>query len=212
MSIHHAIVPLRLIFWGGLLCVLDFSISSTTTINGQITSGYKFDFLNDFLGMLLVTLGIYRLMQFQLDGSYRVNMMVVFAVSLINCLIAFMDHFVFDTPMPLALLMTMFSIATLVATILFCTAMLQLADAYGMWNSSVSWRFTRLLVIAIWVVPFGLLNLLMLGVLLTGRSFHFNIGWFMVLALLTMLVPLVHLFISTSRMKNEAEQAPVMGG
>lgn len=212
MSIHQAIVPLRLIFWGALLCVLDFSVSNTTTINGQITSGFKFDFLNDFLGMLLVTLGIYRLKQFDLDSTYRVNMSVVLVVALVNCLIAFADHFVFDTPLPLALLMALFSIATLVATILFCTAMLQLADAYGMWNSSVSWRFTRLLVIAIWVVPFGLLNLLLLGVLLTGRSFHFNIGWFMVLVLLTMLVPLVHLFISTSRMKNEAEQAPVIDG
>jgi hypothetical protein len=212
MSIHQAIVPLRLIFWGGLLCVLDFSISNTTTINGQIVSGYKFDFLNDFLGMLLVTLGIHRLMQFDLDTTYRANMIVVFVVALVNCFIAFADHFVFDTPTPLALLLALFSIATLVATILFCTAMLQLADAYGMWHSSVSWRFTRLLVIAIWVVPFGLLNLLMLGVLLTGRSFHFSIGWFMVLVLLTMLVPLVHLFISTSRMKNEAEQAPVIDG
>lgn len=212
MSIHQAIVPLRLIFWGGLLCVLDFSVSNTTTINGQITSGFKFDFLNDFLGMLLVTLGIYRLKQFDLDSTYRINMLVVFVVALVNCLIAFADHFVFDTPLPLDVLLALFSIATLVATILFCTAMLQLADAYGMWESSVSWRFTRLLVIAIWVVPFGLLNLLMLAVLLTGRSLHFNIGWFMVLVLLTMLVPLVHLFISTSRMKNEAEQAPVIEG
>jgi hypothetical protein len=212
MSIHQAIAPLRLIFWGGLLCVLDFSISTTTTIDGQMTSGFKFDFLNDFLGMLLVTLGIYRLMQFELDGSYGGNMMVVFAVALINCLIAFMDHFVFDTPMPPALLLTLFSIATLVATILFCTAMHQLASAYGLWRSSESWLLTRLLVIAIWVIPFGLLNLLMLGTLLSGRSFHFNIGWLMALVLLAMLVPLVHLFISTSIMKNEAEQSPVIEG
>lgn len=212
MSIHQAIVPLRLIFWGGLLCVLDFSVSNSTTINGQITSGFKFDFLNDFLGMLLVTLGIYRLMKFDLDSGYRLNMMIVFAISLVNCLIAFADHFVFDTPMPLALLLALFSLATLVATLLFTTAMIQLADAYGMWESSVSWRFTRLLVIAIWVIPFGVLNLLMLGALLTGRNFHFAIGFIMIPVLLATVVPLVYLFISTSTMKDEAEQAPVIDG
>jgi hypothetical protein len=46
LSIKHAVAPLRMIFWGGLLCVFDITFSQTT--NGQ---GFKFDILNDALGL-----------------------------------------------------------------------------------------------------------------------------------------------------------------
>ncbi|MCO6045877.1 hypothetical protein NG895_18410 [Aeoliella sp. ICT_H6.2] len=206
MPISQAILPLRLVFWGGLLCVLDFTFSYSTTVNGH-TSGVRFDILNDLLGMLLLTFGVYRLKQFDLDGKYRDYMRIVLVVSMINCVIALMDHFVFSRPTLLSVGEQLVSIVTLVATVLFCTAMMQLAQAYALHRSAESWQFTRLLVIVIWAIPFGLLYLSTLGALVVGESFPFSIGLLVIPVLLAMLVPLVHLFISTSRMKREAQHA-----
>jgi hypothetical protein len=59
------ITPLRLIFWGGLLCLID--ITMTQRINGV---SFKFDLLDDFLGMVLVTIGVFRLSRFAPSRSY----------------------------------------------------------------------------------------------------------------------------------------------
>ena len=41
-TVERAITPLRLIFWGGLLCYLRFTLSETT--NGR---GFKLDVFDD---------------------------------------------------------------------------------------------------------------------------------------------------------------------
>jgi len=33
-DIRNAITPLRLVFWGGLICILDFNISQTVMARG----------------------------------------------------------------------------------------------------------------------------------------------------------------------------------
>ena len=54
--VNQAITPLRLIFWGGLLCIFDFHLTQTT--NGH---GFKFDVLSDALGSILIAVGVFRL-------------------------------------------------------------------------------------------------------------------------------------------------------
>ena len=44
-----AISSLRLIFWGGLLCIFDIAF---TMRSGH--SGYRLDLLNDFVGMIMI--------------------------------------------------------------------------------------------------------------------------------------------------------------
>ncbi len=83
----------------------------------------------------------------------------------------------------------------------------RLAAAFALPRSASSWLTTRWLVIALWAIPLGLLHLLGLVVLLTGQSFHWNFGMLIFPLLLVFIIPLVHLFISTSRMRQEAEQA-----
>lgn len=57
MPISKAVTPLRMIFWGALLCILDFSFSSYSSRNGGPASGFQFDILNDLLGMIHRPLG-----------------------------------------------------------------------------------------------------------------------------------------------------------
>jgi len=44
--------------------------------------------------------------------------------------------------------------------------------------------------------------------MLTGNSFHFNLGLTGLLLPPVFIVPVVHLFVSTSRMKRECESTP----
>lgn len=174
-------------------------------MNGQVTSGFRFDFLNDFVGMLLITFGVSKLSAFVIDSSYRSSMRFIFVCSILNCIEAFMEHFVFRSPVILDILSNLLGIATLVATVLFCSSMYKLSSTYTLQQSAASWLTTRLLVVVLWVIPLGVLHLIGLGSLITGSSFHLNIGVWAIPVLIVVLIPLVHLFISTSRMRREAE-------
>ena len=205
MFITQAVTPLRMIFWGGLLCVFDFTVSSTTSINGQSPSGFRFDFLNDFVGMLLITVGISKLSAFAMDSSFRSSMRFVFACCVLNCVEAFIGHFVFQRPVIFDILSNVLGLASLCAIVMFCTSMHRLSSDFALHRSADSWLTTRILVVILWVIPLGLLYVVGLGALLTGQSFHWDIGVAIIPVLLVFVVPLIHLFISTSRMRREAE-------
>lgn len=204
MSITQAVTPLRMVFWGGLLCVFDLTFSSTTSVNGQVAWGFRFDFLNDFVGMLLITTGVSRLSGFAIDSSFVSSMRFIFVCCVFNCVEAFMGHFVFQSPVALDVLLSLLGLATLCATVMFCTCMSRLAGAFSLNHSARSWLTTRLLVVILWVIPLGLLHLLGLGAMITGQSFHWDIGVFFIPVLIAMCIPLIHLFVSTSRMRHEA--------
>lgn len=207
MSIADAVKPLRMIFWGGLLCVLDFTFSSTSSINGRVATGFRFDILNDFVGMVLITIAIDRLSAFAMDSSYRTAMKFVYSCCLFNCVKALADHFVFRTPLVLGILSHLLGLATLAATVVFCKSMKRLAYEHGLHRSTASWAKTLLLIVTIWVVPLGLFYSVALLAMLTGQSFHFDIGIFVIPVLFILCMPLVHLFISTSRMRDEARKS-----
>lgn len=201
MHISQATTPLRFIFWGGLLCVLDFSFSSSTTVNGVVGSGFRFDILNDLVGMILVTIGVVKLGKFEIDLTYRRQMLFVYFCCIIGCIKAFLGHFIFTPSAIVSLIGSATSILSLVGTILFTNAMVQLASSYQLHRSAASWRLTRILMVLFWCVPMGISNLMAL----TGG--FVNLGLIVIPLLLAMIVPLIHLFISTSRMREEAGQS-----
>ncbi len=120
-----------------------------------------------------------------------------------------MGHFVFQSPMLLSVLLSLLGLVTLCAVVMFCGCMIKLASAFSLHRSAESWLTTRWLVIVLWVIPLGVLDLLGLGALLAGQSFHWDVGLLSVPILVVLAVPLVHLFISTSRMRHEAQRQDV---
>ena len=59
------------------------------------------------------------------------------------------------------------------------------------------------------VIPLGVFYVIGLGVVLMGRSFHYNLpAVYLLLLLPIFFIPLVHLFVSTSRMKRAAAAVP----
>jgi len=206
-EIRNTVTPLRLVFWGGLLCVLDFSFSETA--NGE---GWKCDILNDFVGMVMITWAVFRLAGIKVNDRYAAAMVFVKVTAVLSCVDALHDHFIYPRPPALSFVLTLLGAAAMVATLLFCLAMRWLSMAAGLWRSAKSWGVSAVLFTVIYVVPLGLFYLAAAVAIATESSFHIELGAAGLLLLPVFFIPLIHLFVSTSRMKNEAESTATVDG
>jgi hypothetical protein len=198
-EIRGAIVPLRLVFWGGLLCVLDFSFSRT--VNGE---GWSFDILSDFVGMAMITVGTMRLARFEVPGLYGAAVVFVNLVAVLCCVDAIHDHFVYRVPVAVVVAEGLLGLASLCATVTFCVAMKRLCAEAELRRSESSWRTTTILFVVIYLIPLGLFYAASLIAILARSRFRIDLGPIGFLLVPIFLVPLIHLFVSTSRMAGEA--------
>lgn len=190
-GIESLIGPLRLVFWGGLLCVLDVKF------NG-------FDLLNDVLGALLLAWGVLRLGCTQIHERYRLAMLFVQVMALLYVAQAINAYVRYEFPRPLTLLLHLYGIAKMAATVVFCMAMRWMCIATGLTRSERSWKTTMILFAAIYLIPWGLLHVVWIVCLIAGATFNIQLGWVVLPLLIAFFVPLIHLFVSTSRMRREA--------
>ena len=149
-DVAGTIAPLSFIFWGGLLCILDFTISSK--VNGE---GFKVDLLNDFVGMLLITYGIFKLSAVQVHDRYSSAMGFVKIVAVLATLKALHDHLIYRTPEMLSVLFALLGLAELIAVVVFCVATRWFSREAQMENSARSWTTTIWLVTLIYLIPLG---------------------------------------------------------
>ncbi len=191
-GIERLVGPLRLVFWGGILCILDFNV------NG-------FDVLNDIVGTLLITWGVLRLGSFEVHNRYRIAMRFVQVIAIISVAQAINVYLRYETPQPLIALWHIYGIAKMAATVVFCVAMRWLCIAAGLTRSESSWRITTFLFLVIYLIPWGLLHMVWIGCLITGKRFSFDLGPAVLLILIVFFLPLIHLFVSTSRMRAEVQ-------
>ena len=200
LPVKQAIAPLRMIFWGGLLCIFDFNISQTT--NGQ---GFKFDILNDALGTALIAFGVFSLASAPVHRRYASVMTFVLVVSVLAVLDALRDHLIVPLPSPIYMLLNLFNLACLAAIVAFCVAMRWYCEEAKLPHAAASWSVTTILFVVIYLLPLGLLYLAGMFAMLTGTSFNFNLGPAGLLLLPVFAIPMIHLFVSTSRMSRAAE-------
>ena len=199
-DIESAIRPLRLIFWGGLLCVFDFNFSQT--VNG---SGFKFDVFNDAVGCALIAWGAVVLASIRVHDRYAKAMTFVKIVSILAFFGAVRDHWIVRTPPIIDFILNLFGLITLVAIVVFCIAMRWFCEQARLVEAAASWRTTTILFIAIYLLPLGLLYIAGTIAIAANKSFYFNPGPLGLIVIPIFFVPIIHLFISTSRMKRSAE-------
>lgn len=185
-----------------MLCLIDFTISETS--GGE---GWRFDFLNDFVGMLTITWAVFRLSAIEVDARYAIALGFVKLVAVADCLVALQNHWIYEVPALLSLLIDFQGFLSMAATVIFCVAMQWLSRHGGLGRSQRSWRFTTLLFLFIYLLPLGLFHLCSIVATISGESFHIDLGPAGLLALPVFFIPLVHFFISTSRMRDEAADA-----
>ncbi|MEK6237351.1 MAG: hypothetical protein N2C14_21785, partial [Planctomycetales bacterium] len=203
-SIFQAVGPLRLIFCGALVVVLRLSADVDVAM-GPVT-GLRLDLFNDLLGMLLISAGIYQLSTYEIDGKYRLGMRLLLFASAVGCVVAFLGQFFFSRSSPMSVILYAVGFACLAAPWLFCNCMNQLALAFDLEESGRSWRTTRLTAL-FGVGATVILHLLVVWVsAATGRQFTMDSFEGMIGMMILLLVPVFNLFVSTSRMKSEANQ------
>ena len=200
-DIRQAVRPLRFVSWGALLLFLDI------TVKGH---GFRFDVLNDTLGAVLITVGVFHLSR--LGGAFvhprfPAVMNFVMAVSVAGIVETAMKHFVFEHPEPLTWLLTVLGLAQLAGMVAFCVAMRWLCAAAGLAAAAASWRTTVILALLLLALPLGLMYVAALVTRATGGSYNLNLGPAGLLAIPVLLAPLIHFFVSASRMRRAAEDA-----
>ena len=192
-DISTAVAPLRMVFWGGLLVVLDLKI------NG-------FDLLNDTVGMILITIGVFHLASFKVDRLYRNLMVFAQIMSVIKLVTSFLNQLPADLR-HFDVVLLLVQMLCLASTICFCVAMRRFCAA-GLFGAANSWKTTTIFYVVIYAIPLGAFYLIAAGAILIGKSFNVNLGWAALPLLLVFILPLIHLFMSTSRMKRSAEEMP----
>jgi hypothetical protein len=205
-SIKKAVSPLRMIFWGGLLCIFDINFTQTT--NGQ---GFKCDLLDDSVGALLILIGICKLSAIRVHERYAAVMRFIQVVSVLALINTIRAHFIFPLPVVLQLAIEVLGVVTLAAIIAFCVAMRWLCEEAHLNNVARSWAFSTALFFVIYVIPLGALYVMSAWATIAGKTFHIDLGPAGLLLLPVFAIPLIHLFVSTSRMKRAAEVALFTG-
>lgn len=199
-DIRRTVSPLRMIFWGGLICVIDITFSES--VNGH---GWQFDILNDLAGMLMITWGVFELGKLNVHDRYRKYMSFVQVIAVLTCIEAFQAHFIYDAPSLIGFMFVVLSIVSMIAIVMFCVAMRWLSEEAGLQISAKSWKTSTLLFVVIYLIPLGLFYCACAVAIVMGEYFNLQLGPAALLLVPVFLVPLIHLFVSTSRMKNEAE-------
>jgi hypothetical protein len=195
-----------MIFWGGLLCIFDITFTQTT--NGR---GFKCDILDDTLGAILIAVGVFKLSAIAVHGQYATVMRFVQVVSVLEVLNTIRAHFIMPLPPLVHIVLNLFGLVTLLAIVAFCIAMRWFCVEAGLSTAARSWNVTTWLFVLIYLLPLGLLYSVTAVAMASGQSFNIDLGPAGLLLLLVFAVPVVHLFVSTSRMKRGAETLVSVG-
>jgi hypothetical protein len=133
------------IFWGTLICVLDFNLSQT--VNG---SGFQFDVISDVVGAAMIAWGVGQLRPLVADSAYAGIMSLCQIIAVGAVLEALVNHVVMDWPLPVRLLSIAFSLACLLAIYRFCFAMQLFCRSLGLFEIEYRWRTSQLCFSGCW--------------------------------------------------------------
>lgn len=205
---QQTVRALHCVFFGGLLCLVDITHSSIARFRGEL-SGWRFDFLSDTLGVILILFALHTLRRFNLGGRYDGHLRFAWCVAWLSLFDTIHAHWIYDRSEFVRAAIAVLSLTRLVAIMAFCTAMITLAGFVVAGTAVRSFRTTRLLFAMLYVAPLAVLYLLHLAALAGAKvSFHWTGEW--VVGLLAIFaLPLVHFFVSTRRLKASLEQRPL---
>ena len=201
LSAECAYRALGSIFWGALICVLDFSVSWQT--NGL---GLKFDFINDVIGAMMVTWGVNNLSQLIDEPEHRRNMGFCYAIAVLSVFDALIDHIVAPWPVPLRILSVIFNITCLFAAYRFCAAMRDFCWTGALPEAEQSWRRSQALWMLFVFIPGAILQTLnILTMAASGRD-RTDVGLLALVPVIAAFAAFVHILISIWRTRGELSE------
>lgn len=197
--ISRAVAPLRCVFWGGLICVFDITYSVWS--GGR---GFRIDVLDDAVGALLIAVGVFRLGALPADGRYVAAMVFVRLVAFLAVLDEIRAHVAVQVSTPEFFLLHVFGFVSMLAIVVFARAMRRLCEIHRLHDAASSWSVTTILFVIVYLLPLGLFYGLGAVAIAAGESFRVDLGPAGLVAMPVFAIPLIHLFVSTSRMKRAA--------
>jgi hypothetical protein len=189
------------IFWGTLICVLDFHFSQTT--NG---SGFRFDVISDVVGTALIAWGLGQLRPLVPDAVYASILTFGQAVAVFAVLDALADHIITPWPLPLRLLRLVFSLLCLWAIYRFCFAMQLLTGSLALSHVVHSWRASGTLFLWLNLAPAVILHAISLPVMFSRERAHLDLGPLAIAIVIAAFIPLVHILVSIWRTRKALDQ------
>lgn len=200
-NLNQAIWPLRLIFWGMLICVIDITYTETVRASGELIGGGRFDFVNDIVGCIMIAIGVNKLRKYLVSDRYSSWMSFVFWISVIDCFGAVHEHFLYPRSAPWQFVLSVYGLVELLAVLMFCECMRLWSESFHFPRSAKSWLWTWRLLAWIQVVPLGLIWLISVPFILSDQSVttHDSHSPLAYLVLVAIYVPLIHGLVSLSR-------------
>ena len=195
------------IFWGTLICVLDFSFSQT--VNG---SGFRFDVISDVVGAAMIAWGLGQLRPLIADAAYARIMSFCQIIAVGAVLEALANHVVIDWPLPVRLLSFAFSLVCLLAIYRFCFAMQLFCRSLGLFEIDYRWRTSQTLFLWLLVVPALLMQSDGLLDMFGSKGWSLNLGPGAIIVVIAALVAVVHILMSIRRTRSGLFFAPPFGG
>lgn len=195
------------LYWalvGALLVVFDFNV----VVEG--TTEISIDIAHDLIGYLLLLIAIIRLRRVYVDARYVAYMhyiaiaLVLSMVIIIYTMIASQHSLVTDAIMHFS------NILNWIALVVFGEAMRRLCTVFNLQESHRGWTITKWLLVAIYLVPFALFEVVRLFLsrsnhnLFLTLQIHTMPPFLIALVILTAIIPLVYIWKSTLRMRREA--------
>lgn len=202
-DIIHATRPLRRIFWGALLVLVDIGFSSKF---GEI--GFRLDLFDDTLGMVLITLAVGQLRDIPMGGWYGTRMVFLHWVAIVALLDSVLQHFIFPRPWLLAFVSLVMPFVMIAALLTLCACMRDVCRAAMLSEAAQRWQR----VFALFLAFFGILSVLPaligLGVQTFGLPAPFTPTPGMLWLGVLLLVPPFYFLRATSTMARAVEDMP----
>jgi hypothetical protein len=204
---RQTIQALRLLFWCGILYILDFNLSCG---GGDCTSG--FDIFTDIIGLILISIGIFKLDTEEVLESYSEKMWFIKLASLLAIIIQIIPWSRIPALDGVDLIL---GVIIVIAIGTFSQVMHSLSRDQGFSRSEHLWKKTHLAVIAVYVIPTCLFSLLSLVIIILNRfslyeisyhSLHPAIAVILLVSIPVFFLPLVLLFLATNKLKSEILQ------
>ena len=193
---------------GGFLCLIDLKYTRLNR-SGTSVSGWRFDFLNDTLGVALILYGLKEFWSAPFGEKFNWLIRGACLIACVSLLLTFVEYRVFKVPDWWVAIRNIWGMVRLAGVVMFCHAMVLMAEVMGLNRSLRSWKFTERMFWFLYVLPLGAAYVVSFGAVLKlwkGLQSESTLLTVSVLGLLAL--PLLSMIRSTWITSDETKPLP----
>lgn len=190
-----------MMFWGGLLLVVDVPVTM-----GSGSDGVPVDVVHDFAGMLLIAPAVLRVGLLNLPPGHGRVLSLVLAVSLVSTGLALADPWLRPETGAVAVVRHAYLLVEPWAAVLFCLTLGRLCNRAGLEAPATSWKRTAIHVAVLLALPLAGLHGMHLLSSVTGKRYGVGYGAAHPLVIAVFAFPVFHFLFSTVRLSRSLRE------